>query len=104
LTEVIASGSSVPGGRREKRLMSTGRQARKRSDDLRPQYDFSALGRGVRGKYFRRATAGTNLVLIEPDLARTFPTDKAVNDALRMLVKVASGAPARKRRSHRRAV
>jgi len=80
------------------------REARKRLDDLRPEYDLSSLGRGVRGKYFRRATAGTNLVLIDPDLARTFPTGKAVNDALRMLVRVASAAPARKRRSHRRAV
>jgi len=44
------------------------------------------------------------LVLIEPDLAKAFPTGKAVNDALRILVKVASAAPARKRRSHRRAV
>jgi len=81
--------------------MSTARHVRKRSDDLRPEYDLSTLGRGARGKYFRRATSGTNLVLIDPDLVRTFPTDKAVNDALRMLVKVASAAPARKRRPRR---
>ncbi len=85
-------------------LMSTGRQARKRSDDLRLEYDLSALGPGVCGKYFRRATAGRNLVLIEPDLARAFPTGKAVNDALRKLVRKASAGPARKRCSHRRPV
>ncbi len=104
LTGVIASASSAPGGQREERLMSTARYVRKRSDDLRPEYDLSALGRGVRGKYFRRATSGTNLVLIDPDLVRTFPTDKAVNDALRMLVNVASATPARKRRPRRRVV
>jgi len=81
--------------------MSTARHVKKRSDDLRSEYDLSSLGQGVRGKYFRRATSGTNLVLIDPDLVRTFPTDKAVNDALRMLVKVASAAPAQKRRPRR---
>jgi len=83
--------------------MSTGKSVRKRSDDLRGEYDFSALGRGVRGKHYRRATSGTNLVLIDPDLIRAFPTGKAVNDALRMLVNVAA-TPAAKRRSRRRAV
>ena len=38
--------------------------------DLRAEYDLSKLKGGVRGKYYRRASAGTNLVLIEPDLAR----------------------------------
>ncbi len=94
----------VPGGQLEKRRMSTGKSVRKRSDELRKEYDFSALGRGVRGKYYRRATSGTNLVLIDPDLVRAFPTGRAVNDALRMLVDVASATPAAKRRSRRRAV
>lgn len=84
--------------------MSTARHVRKRPDDLRREYDFSTLGRGVRGKYYRRATSGTNLVLIDPDLARSFPTDRAVNDALRLLVEVASSTPPAKRRSRRRAV
>ena len=72
--------------------MSTRKHGRKRLDDLRAEYDFRALGRGVRGKYFCRATAGTNLVLIDPDLVRAFPTGEAVNDALRMLSHVASAA------------
>ncbi len=38
----------------------------KRADELRPEYDLSRLPGGIRGKYHRRATAGTNLVLIEP--------------------------------------
>jgi hypothetical protein len=84
--------------------MSTGKSVRKRSDNLRREYDFSALGRGVRGKHYRRATSGTNLVLIDPDLIKAFPTGKAVNDALRMLVNVASATPAEKRRLRRRAV
>ena len=42
-------------------------------DDLRKEYDLSLLKGGVRGKYYRRSTAGTNLVLIEPDLTDVFP-------------------------------
>ncbi len=79
--------------------MSTRKRSRKHSDELRAEYRLSALGRGVRGKYFRRATSGTNLVLIDPDLVRTFPTGKAVNDALRMLVNVASARPPGRKRS-----
>ena len=40
-------------------------------DNLRPEYDLSTLRGGTRGKYYRQATAGTNLMLIEPDLAQT---------------------------------
>ena len=59
--------------------------ASKRNDDLRPEYDLSRLKGGVRGKYFRRAAAGTNLVLIDPDLAGLFPDSETVNRALRVL-------------------
>jgi hypothetical protein len=38
---------------------------------------------GVRGKYYKRAMAGTNLVLLDPDVARVFPDAKSVNQALR---------------------
>lgn len=71
---------------------------KKAKDDLRPEYDLSSLGRGVRGKYFRRATSGTNLVLIDPKLAKAFPTEKSVNDALRLLVDVAAATTDAKRR------
>ncbi len=56
-------------------------------DDLRPEYDFSSLKGGVRGKYARRFRAATNLVLLEPDLAAAFPSDEAVNEALRTVVR-----------------
>ena len=65
------------------------------ADDLRDEYDLGALSGGVRGKYFERAQAGTNLVLLDPDVARAFPTQKAVNEALRMLVKVAETTAAK---------
>ena len=71
---------------------------KKAKDDLRPEYDFSSLGKGVRGKYFGRATSGTNLVLIDPELSKAFPTEKAVNDALRLLVDVAAATTDTKRR------
>lgn len=47
--------------------------AKRNNDDLRPEYDLSQLRGGVRGKYYRKATAGANLVLIEPELANVFP-------------------------------
>lgn len=61
-------------------------------DDLRPEYDLSQLKGGVRGKYYRQATAGTNLVLIEGELADVFPDTESVNRALRMLVNTAEAA------------
>jgi len=50
---------------------------------LRPEYDFAAMQGGVRGKYTKRYREGTNLVLLEPDIAEAFPNDAAVNQALR---------------------
>ncbi len=52
-------------------------------DDMRPEYDFASMKGGVRGKYARRARAGTNIVLIEPEVADAFPTEEAVNEALK---------------------
>lgn len=57
-----------------------------KDDDLRPEYDFSELKGGVRGKYAERYREGTNLVLLDPDVAAAFPDAKAVNDALRLLL------------------
>jgi hypothetical protein len=62
---------------------------RKLNDDLRPEYDLSKLKDGVRGKYYRQAIAGTNLMLIEPDLAEVFGDAQSVNRALRLLVDTA---------------
>lgn len=67
------------------------------NDELRPEYDLSRLPGGVQGKYYRQAIAGTNLVLIEPDLANLFPDSKAVNRALRLLSEAAGVATTAKR-------
>jgi len=55
-------------------------------DDLRPEYDASVLKGGVRGKHLERYRAGTNLALLAPDVRTAFPTDEAVNQALRSLM------------------
>jgi hypothetical protein len=52
------------------------------SDDIRPEYDFASM-KGVRGKYYEQYRKGTNVVLLEPDVAEAFPTENAVNKALR---------------------
>ena len=58
-------------------------------NDLRPEYDLAKLLKtGVRGKYAERFWADTNLVLLEPDIARAFPTDLAVNEALRLVIQL----------------
>ena len=58
-------------------------------DDLRPEYDPALIRRGVRGKYAARYRAGTNVVLLAPDVAESFPDSTSVNEALRLLLKVA---------------
>lgn len=58
-------------------------------DELRPEYDLSQLQGRVRGKYAERYRAGTNLVLLEPDVAAAFPDAKTVNETLRLLIKLA---------------
>jgi hypothetical protein len=55
-------------------------------DDLRPEYDAPVLKGGVRGKYLARYRAGTNLALLAPDVRAAFPTDEAVNQALRSIM------------------
>ncbi len=68
------------------------------SDELRPEYDMKALLKGsVRGKYAARYRAGTNLVLLDPDVAKAFPNGKAVNDALRLVIELNKISRPRKR-------
>jgi hypothetical protein len=55
-------------------------------DELRPEYDLSRFEEGQRGKYLRRYRAGTNLVLLSPDVAEHFPDERSVNSALRRLI------------------
>jgi hypothetical protein len=72
--------------------------AKRGNDDLRPEYDLTRLKGGVRGKYYKQAVAGTNLVLLEPDVALTFPDSKSVNRALRLLQEVATKSSQRSRK------
>jgi hypothetical protein len=64
-------------------------------DDLRPEYDFSSMKGGVRGKYVERYREGTNLILLDPDVAAAFPDGKAVNDALRLILQEKHGTQPR---------
>jgi hypothetical protein len=59
------------------------------NDDLRPEYDLAAMKGMVRGKYAQEYSKGTNLVLLEKDIAEFFPDAKSVNDALRSLIRIA---------------
>jgi hypothetical protein len=60
------------------------------NDELRPEYDLRQLLKGgVRGKYAARYRAGTNLVLLAPDVAKAFATDAgAINEALRRVIQM----------------
>lgn len=53
--------------------------------ELRPRYDFSA---GARGKYAARYQQGTNIVVLDPDVASVFKTSEAVNEALREVARL----------------
>ena len=64
--------------------MKKNRKVSESSDEMRPEYDFSG---GVRGKYVQRFREGTNIVVLEPDVAAEFKDSAAVNDALRKLLK-----------------
>ena len=66
--------------------------SRKTTDELRPEYKRSDFGTLVRGKYAERATQSTNVVVLEPQVARAFPNDRAVNTALRRLLRERKGS------------
>jgi hypothetical protein len=58
-------------------------------DELRPEYDMKQLLHGaIRGKYAQRYSEGTNLILLAPDVAEAFPTPEAVNEALRLVMRL----------------
>ena len=81
LTKSASSSSGCPASER-------------RTQEMREEYDFSG---GVHGKYVGRYRRGTNVALIDPELAEAFPDPKSVNDALRALVAIATRAESRKR-------
>jgi len=65
---------------------------------LRPEYDLRQLLRGgVRGKYAKRYHAGTNLVLLDPEVRKAFRNERAVNEALRLVIELRKIGTARAR-------
>jgi hypothetical protein len=71
-------------------------------EEMRPEYDFD-YSNAVRGKYVRRLLKeGANVVVLEPDIAKAFRGSKAVNDALRSLMRGAAHAVSPAKRSSRR--
>ena len=69
------------------------------NDELRPEYDLQKLLKdGVRGKYVAQYRAGTNLVLLAPDVADAFPDEEAVNEALRLVIRMGQIQRSQKRR------
>lgn len=61
-----------------------------RTDELRPEYNLRELLKGgVRGKYAERYRTGTNVVLLAPDVAKAFPSEEAINEALRLVIQLA---------------
>jgi hypothetical protein len=65
---------------------ANGHNRRSGRDTMRPEYDFS---HGVRGKYYEAYRAGTNVVLLEPDVAKVFTDSASVNQVLRLLLQLA---------------
>ena len=61
--------------------------SRKSGDELRPEYKRSDFGTLVRGKHAQRVAEASNVAVLEPQVARAFPTDDAVNKALKGLLR-----------------
>jgi hypothetical protein len=69
------------------------------ADEMRREYDFD-YSKAVRGKYYKRLfKEGSNVIVLEPDVAKAFPTSAAVNDALRVVIKAANAARPRTART-----
>jgi hypothetical protein len=61
------------------------KKAREKNNEMLPEYDFS---KGIREKYARRYARGSNVVVLEPDVAKIFPNAEAVNNSLRSLAEI----------------
>ena len=80
---VIISASSAPGVPADENARVMKRATDKAAEpEMRAEYDFS---QGIRGKYARRYAQGTNVIVLEADVAKVFPNAEAVNDSLRAL-------------------
>jgi hypothetical protein len=66
-------------------------------DEFRREYRREDFNEMVRGKYARRCKESSNVVVIAPDIAKVFPNEQAVNDALRGLLEIAKSAGLSKR-------
>jgi len=69
--------------------MATRKRTAPTVDDLRPEYDLASLTGRAQGKYYDCGRAGSNVVLLEPEIAEAFPDSKSVNEALGLLLRVA---------------
>lgn len=64
------------------------------SNDMRTGYAFANISGGIRGKYAKGYPAGANVVVLDPDVAKAFPTGESINEALRLLIEIAArGTP-----------
>lgn len=59
---------------------------------MKPEYRREKLRNGVRGKYYSEYTESHNIVLLNPDVAKAFPSEEAVNEALLSLIKIAKAS------------
>ena len=66
-----------------------------RDPDMLDEYDFS---KGIRGKYVKRLAAGSNIVMLQPEVAAAFPDSDSVNEALLVLIKIANAQKKKSRR------
>ena len=70
----------------------------RRNNGMRDHYDFTG---GVRGKYARPYAEGTNVVMLDPDVARIFPNREAVNETLRAVAQIVQIQERRRRRANK---
>jgi hypothetical protein len=66
---------------------------------MKAEYDFANMKGGVRGKYVSQYREGTNLVLLDPEIAAAFPTAESVNQTLRAVLNLTSGIATKKQRA-----
>ena len=84
---ILAYSMLEPSPEVKEELMKT--RKNRMNDELRPEYDLGRLLKGgVRGKYAKRYHAGTNLILLDPDVRKAFRSERAVNDALRLVIEL----------------
>jgi hypothetical protein len=74
------------------------KKGNRRGDEMRDHYDFTG---GVHGKYARRYAEGTNVVVLDPDVARLFPNREAVNETLRAVAEIVQIQERRRRRANK---